>query len=192
MKLKKFAHESLLSGENNSCASSRKVIEVKDNWVNIRATMDTGVAVHVTSAEMFPRVKLDRTNTTEKFVAADGEGIKDLGEKTIPFKSLKERKCCEAFDLNEKGRASWQCRRAQQSVHHGRVGVSRRNWSSFQLARTASGPSVTNKPVRPRTMCSSESEESYAGQELNGLEEGEGGDDIRRKEKGKQKQQTGD
>ena len=37
LKMKKFAHESLLSVENNSCASPRKVIEVKDNWVNIRA-----------------------------------------------------------------------------------------------------------------------------------------------------------
>ena len=36
-----------------------------------------------------------------------------------------------------------------------------------------SGSSVTNKPVRPRTKCSSGSEESYAEEELNGLEEGE-------------------
>ena len=70
---------------------------------------------------MFPRVKLDRTNATKKFVAANGERIKDLGEKTIPFKSVEavhrcikfqECKRCDAFDLNEKGRASWQCRGA--------------------------------------------------------------------------------
>ena len=36
-----------------------------------------------------------------------------------------------------------------------------------------SGSSVTNKPVRPRTKCSSESEESCPEQELHGLEEGE-------------------
>ena len=36
-----------------------------------------------------------------------------------------------------------------------------------------SGSSVTQKPVRSRTKCSSESEESCAEQELNGLEEGE-------------------
>ena len=35
------------------------------------------------------------------------------------------------------------------------------------------GSSVTNRFVRPRTKCSSESEESIAAQELNGLEEGE-------------------
>ena len=36
-----------------------------------------------------------------------------------------------------------------------------------------SGSSVSNKPVRPWTKCSSESEESSAEQDLNGLEEGE-------------------
>ena len=44
--------------------------------------MDTGAAGHVTLAEMFPRVKLDRTSATKKFLAANGGGIKDLGEKT--------------------------------------------------------------------------------------------------------------
>ena len=37
--------------------------------------------------------------------------------------------------------------------------------------RNMSGSSVTNKLVRPRTNCSSESKESCAEQELNGLEE---------------------
>ena len=36
-----------------------------------------------------------------------------------------------------------------------------------------SGSSVTHKPVRPGTKCSSEGEDSHAEQELNGLEEGE-------------------
>ena len=48
-----------------------------------------------------------------------------------------------------------------------------KNWSVIQLARTGSGSSVTNKTVRPRTKCSSESEEYCAQQELNGLGEGE-------------------
>ena len=120
LKMKKLAHESLLSVEDNSCASPRKIIEVKDNWANIRATMDTGAAGHVMPAEVFPRVKLDRTSATKKFVAANGERIKDLGEKTIPFiqvrlrsaqvHKIQECKRCEAPDLIEKGRASWQCR----------------------------------------------------------------------------------
>ena len=59
--------------ENKSCASPRKVIEVKDSWVDIRGTMDTGAAGLVMPAEMFQRVKLDRTTATKKFVAANGE-----------------------------------------------------------------------------------------------------------------------
>ena len=87
----------MLSVENNSCASPRKVIEVKDNWVNIRATMDTGAAGHVMPAEMFPGVKLDRTTTTKKLVAANGEKIEDLVEKTIPFKSVEGVHRCIKF-----------------------------------------------------------------------------------------------
>ena len=49
--------ESLLSVENNSGVPPGKVIEVKDNWANIRATMDTGAAGHVMPAEMFRRVE---------------------------------------------------------------------------------------------------------------------------------------
>ena len=53
LKLKKLDHVSLLSVEKNSCASPRNVIEVKDNWVIIRATMHTRVAGHVMLAETF-------------------------------------------------------------------------------------------------------------------------------------------
>ena len=97
LKMKKFAHESFLSVENNSRASSREVVEVEDNSVNIGATMDTGAAGHVMAAEMFPRVKLDRTSTKKKFVAANGEKIEDLGETTIPFKSIKGVYRCIKF-----------------------------------------------------------------------------------------------
>ena len=62
---KKLDHESSLSVENNSGVPARKVIEVKDNGVNIRATMDTGAAGHVMLEEMFPRVKLDRMSNKE-------------------------------------------------------------------------------------------------------------------------------
>ena len=66
-------------------------MEVKDEWVNIRATMHTRDAGHDTPAKMFPRVKLDCTSTKKKFVAAKGEWIKDFGEKKPYFSSsLKE------------------------------------------------------------------------------------------------------
>ena len=76
-KKKKLDHESLLSVENKSGVLPRKVIEVKDNWVNNRATLDTGAVGHVMPAEMFPRVKLDRTSLTKKFGAANGKRTKD-------------------------------------------------------------------------------------------------------------------
>ena len=79
LKLKKVARESLPSVENNSCASPRKVIEVKDNWVNIRATMDTGAARHVMPAAMFPRVKRDRQSPAKKLVAAHVKKDQRLG-----------------------------------------------------------------------------------------------------------------
>ena len=59
--------------------------------------MDTRAAGHVMPAEMFPRVKLDRTSANQKFVAASGERIKDMGEKTIPFKSVEGVHRCIKF-----------------------------------------------------------------------------------------------
>ena len=49
---------SLLSVENGFCAKTKKVVEVKGKWVNIRATMDTGAAGHVMPKGMFPRLNL--------------------------------------------------------------------------------------------------------------------------------------
>ena len=94
LKMKKFAHESLPSVEGNSCASPRKVIEVKDNWVNIRATMGTEAAGPVMPAQMFPRVKLDRTTTTKKFIAANGDKSKTWVRKRYHSSPLKE--CTDA------------------------------------------------------------------------------------------------
>ena len=55
------------------------------------------------------------------------------------------------------------------------------------------GSSVTNKPVKPRTKCRSESEESCAERDLNSLEEGgdamtdeEGEGELKEKEKQEQ------
>ena len=42
-------------------------------------------------------MKLDRTSTTKQFVAANEERIKDLGEKTIPFKSVEAVHRCMKF-----------------------------------------------------------------------------------------------
>ena len=67
--------------------SPKKILEVKDKWVKVRVTMDSRAAGHVMPETMFPHVKLERKTSPKKFVAANGEQIKDLGEKSIPFKT---------------------------------------------------------------------------------------------------------
>ena len=63
------------------------IVEVNDQCVNVRVTLDSGAAGHVMLEGMFPRVKLERKTGPNKFVAANGEQISDLGDRTIPFKA---------------------------------------------------------------------------------------------------------
>ena len=85
--LKKAAHVSLLSVENNEGSSPKKKrIEVNGRWEKVRATMDSGAAGHVMLEGMSPRVKLERKTAPKKMVAANGEQIRDWGEKTNSIK----------------------------------------------------------------------------------------------------------
>ena len=97
LKMKKSAHESLLSVDKQLLwvSKDRKVIDVKDNWANIRAAMDTRAAGHVMPAEMFPRVKLDRASASKKLVAANGEMIKVLVRRK-PNHSSPWKECTDA------------------------------------------------------------------------------------------------
>ena len=52
--------------------------------------MDSGAAGHVIPETMFLRVKLERRTSPKKFVATNGEQIKDLDDKNIPFKTNEE------------------------------------------------------------------------------------------------------
>ena len=88
---------SLLSMENSHNVNPKKIVEVKDKWVKVRVTMGSGAAGHVMFESMFPRVKLKRKTTPKKFVAANGEQIKELGEKTIPFKKNEGIQRCITF-----------------------------------------------------------------------------------------------
>ena len=91
---KKLDYELLLSVENNSGVLPREVIEVKDNWVNIRATRDTGAAGDVMSAEMFPRVTLDRTSTTKEVLCSKWR--KDQTPVRRPYHSSPWKECTGA------------------------------------------------------------------------------------------------
>ena len=80
-RVKRANQASLLSVESSKNLDSKKVVEMKDKWVKVRVTMDSGAAGHVMPETMFPHVKLERKTSPKKFVAANGEQIKDLGEK---------------------------------------------------------------------------------------------------------------
>ena len=77
--------------------SPKKIVEVKDKWVKVRVTTDSGAAGHVMPETMFPHVKLERKTSPKKFVAANGEQIKDLGEKSIPFNTNEGVQRCMTF-----------------------------------------------------------------------------------------------
>ena len=96
-RVKKANQSSLSSVESSQTVRSKKVVETKDRWVKVRVTMDTGAAGHVMLETMFPRVKLKRKTSPKKFVAANGEQIKDLGEKKIPFKTNEGIQRCITF-----------------------------------------------------------------------------------------------
>ena len=67
--------------------SPKKIVEVKDKWVKVTFTIDSGAAGHVMPDTMFPCVKLERKTSPKRFVVANGEQSKDLGEKNIPCKT---------------------------------------------------------------------------------------------------------
>ena len=96
-KTKKTNQASLLSVESSQNLNSKKVVDVRDKWVKVKVTMDSGAAGHVMPETMFPCVKLERKKSPKKFVAANGEQIKDLGEKNIPFKTNEGIRRCITF-----------------------------------------------------------------------------------------------
>ena len=75
-------------------SSSKKIIEVKDRWVKVRVTMDSGASGHVTPEGLFPRIKLEHKTPPKKFAAANGERIKDLCEKYFRSKHIQR---CTTF-----------------------------------------------------------------------------------------------
>ena len=73
--------------DNNQGSTSNKINEVKDKSVKVRVTIDSGDAGHRVIERMFPRVKLERNSAPKKFAAANGEQIRDMGGRTILFKT---------------------------------------------------------------------------------------------------------
>ena len=113
-KAKKVNQASLLSVESSHSLSPKKIVEVKNKWVKVRFTMDSGAAGHVMLETMFPRVKLERQTSPKKFVAANGEQIKELGEKSIPFKTNEGVQRCFTFRSANVFKPSSQCKRSSE------------------------------------------------------------------------------
>ena len=69
---------SLLSVENSHNSNSKKIIKVKDRWVKVRDTILRTLELRgfVMLDAIFPRVKLKRKTSPQKFVAANGEQIR--------------------------------------------------------------------------------------------------------------------
>ena len=76
--------------ENNQFSTS-KTLQAKSG--KDRATVDSGAAALFMPEGMFPRAKFERDATPKKFVAANGEQIRDLEQKTIPFKTRSVTGC---------------------------------------------------------------------------------------------------
>ena len=96
-KKKKANQASLLSVDSSHNSKAKETIEGKDRWVDVRVTMDSGAARHGMPETMFPRVKLERKTSPNKFVAATGEQIRDMGEKKIPLKTNQGNQMCMMF-----------------------------------------------------------------------------------------------
>ena len=85
--------------ESSHDLSSKKIVEENNTSVKVRVTMHSGAAGHVMPETMFPRVKIERKTPPKKFVAANGEQIKDLGAKRIPFKTNEDVQRCIKFRI---------------------------------------------------------------------------------------------
>ena len=102
----------MLSVESSHDLSPK--VEEKDRWVKVRVTKDSGAAGHVLPETMFPHVKIERKTPPKKFVAANGEQIKDLGAKRIPFKTNEGVQRCITFRSAMLSNPSFQCKKSSK------------------------------------------------------------------------------
>ena len=75
--------------ENYQFSTSMNTFEVQAKSGKDRATVDSGVAAHVMPEGMFPHAKFERDATPKKFMAANGEQIRDLEQKTIHSRRMR-------------------------------------------------------------------------------------------------------
>ena len=94
---KRTNQASLLSAVSSHDLSPKKIVEEKDRWVKVRDTTDSGAAGHVMPEAMVPHVKMERKTPPKKFVAANGEQIKDLGPREFHSRQTRAFQRCITF-----------------------------------------------------------------------------------------------
>ena len=60
-----------MSMEGSHNLKTKEIIEVKDRWVKVRVTMDSGAAGRVMPETMFPRVKLRSQNIAKEICSSE-------------------------------------------------------------------------------------------------------------------------
>ena len=147
--------------------------------------MDSGAADHVMPEEMFPSVKVQRNSAPKRFVAAKGKHIRNMGEKTIPFKTSEGIHRCITFrsasvvkplipirKVVQRGQRCGDGRKEFTHSKHSRwhnnqagttVCIQWTCWvcldetgSFFQLAGTVTRSKAVSELVRPVALCNSE------------------------------------
>ena len=173
--------------------------------------MHSGAAGHAMLEAMFPRVKLERKTSPKKFVAANGEQIRDLGEKNIktnegcitfrsasvvkPLISMQEVvRAGNIVVLHEKNphiRNTRDGKVIKLDVSNGVYTMDM--WICldeagpvFSRQGTVSGQAAFDKPIRPAALCRGETAEDRKLEEAEEteLKEGEEGQDERSDEGG--------
>ena len=198
-KVKKANQASLLSVENSHNSNSKKIIEVMDRWVKVRVTTDSGAAGHVMPEGMFPLVKFERKTSPKIFVAAIGEQITDLGEKTGPFTTNEGIQRCVTFrsasvvepliSMQKVVRVGNLVVLTEKNPHLRNIrdgtmikmdvngvytmdmcGLASMKQVQLWLARTASGQTAFDKPARPAASCGGENAENRKLEGVEGTE----------------------
>ena len=120
--------------EDGPVQVSKNITDVKDRRLKIRVTINTGAAG--LSGTLVPIVKTEHHGALKKFVTASGEHIRDMAEKTSPFKTSDRSRPSTKFrsaavvKLLTSMRKGWerqhnsQARREQRCLH-GHVGLPR-------------------------------------------------------------------
>ena len=97
--------------ESSHNFKAKEFIEVKDRWVKVRGTTDSGAAGHVMPETMFPRVKLERKTSSKKIVAANGDESETSVKRKFRSKQKREFRGAQRSGVRVLSSLSFPCKR---------------------------------------------------------------------------------